>query len=108
MRTVDLIEREALSAATIQVREPEARHAGLTHLQRLEAESIHILREVVAQFNRYNSIQLHVEDEELARRPISGVFNAANPESFIAFIEATTSVRVERGSDGDIVIASER
>jgi transmembrane sensor len=66
------------------------------------------IREVVAQFNRYNSIQLHVEDEELARRPISGVFNATNPESFIAFIEATTSVRVERGSDGDIVIASER
>lgn len=66
------------------------------------------IREVVAQFNRYNSIQLHVEDEELARRPISGVFNAANPESFIAFIEATTSVRVKRTSDGDIVIASER
>jgi transmembrane sensor len=64
--------------------------------------------EVVAQFNRYNSIQLHVEDEDLARRPISGVFNAANPESFIAFIEATTAVRIERGSDGDIVIASER
>lgn len=66
------------------------------------------VREVVAQFNRYNSIQLHVEDEELAGRPVSGVFNAANPESFIAFIEATTSVRVERDSDGDIVIASER
>lgn len=64
--------------------------------------------EVVAQFNRYNSIQLHVEDEELARRPISGVFNAANPQSFIAFIEATTSVQVTRASDGDIVIASDR
>jgi transmembrane sensor len=66
------------------------------------------IREVVAQFNRYNSIQLHVEDEALARRPISGVFNAANPESFIAFIEATTAVRVERESDGTIVIASAR
>jgi transmembrane sensor len=66
------------------------------------------VREVVAQFNRYNSIQLHVEDAELASRPISGVFNAANPESFIAFIEATNSVRIERNSDGDIVIASDR
>ncbi|HEY7638586.1 MAG TPA: FecR domain-containing protein [Steroidobacteraceae bacterium] len=66
------------------------------------------VREVVAQFNRYNSIRLHVEDEELARRPISGVFNAANPESFIAFIQATTAVHVERDSDGDIVIASDR
>jgi transmembrane sensor len=66
------------------------------------------IRDVVAQFNRYNSIQLRVEDEELASRPISGVFNAANPQSFIAFIEATTSVRIERDSDGDIVIASDR
>lgn len=66
------------------------------------------IREVVAQFNRYNSIQLHVEDEELARRPISGVFNAANPEAFIEFLQATTSVQVERDGHGDIVIASPR
>jgi transmembrane sensor len=66
------------------------------------------IREVVAQFNRYNNIQLRVEDEELARRPISGVFNAANPQSFIEFIEATTSVQIKRESEGDIVIASDR
>jgi transmembrane sensor len=65
------------------------------------------IREVVAQFNRYNNIELRVEDEALAGRPISGVFNAANPQSFIAFIEATTSVQVKRESDGDIVIASD-
>ncbi len=76
---------------------------------RLNFESTPI-REVVAQFNRYNSIQLRVEDEELARRPISGVFNAANPESFIAFIQATTSVQVKRDGDGDgdVVITSDR
>lgn len=66
------------------------------------------IREVVAQFNRYNSIQLHVEDDELARRPISGVFNAANPQAFIEFLQATTSVQIERDGDGDIVIASPR
>jgi transmembrane sensor len=66
------------------------------------------LREVVAQFNRYNNIQLRVEDEKLASRPISGVFNAANPQSFIDFVEATTAVRVTRDSDGAIVIASDR
>ena len=74
---------------------------------RLNFESTPI-REVVAQFNRYNKVQLHVEDDELASRPISGVFNAANPQGFIAFIEATTSVQVKRESDGDIVIASDR
>lgn len=66
------------------------------------------IREVVAQFNRYNTIQLHVEDDELARRPISGVFNAANPEAFIEFLQATTSVQIERDGDGDVVIASSR
>jgi transmembrane sensor len=66
------------------------------------------VREVVAQFNRYNNIQLHVEDEELASRPVSGVFNAANPQSFIEFIEATTAVQIRRASDGDIIIASDR
>jgi len=74
---------------------------------RLNFESTPI-REVVAQFNRYNKVQLHVEDDELASRPISGVFNAANPQGFIAFIEATTSVQVKRESDGDIAIASDR
>lgn len=66
------------------------------------------IREVVAQFNRYNTIQLRVEDEELASRPISGVFNAANPQGFIDFVEATTVVQVKNDSDGNIVIASDR
>lgn len=64
------------------------------------------LAEVVMQFNRYNRIQLRIEDEQLARRPISGVFNAADPESFIAFIQSTTSVHVDRQRGGDIVIAT--
>ncbi len=64
--------------------------------------------EVVEQFNRYNSIQLRVQGGQLARRTISGVFNAANPEAFIDFIQATTSVRVERDSHGNIVIAGDQ
>ena len=64
--------------------------------------------EVVEQFNRYNTIQLHVQGEQLARRTISGVFNAANPEAFIDFIQATASVQVERDGDGSIVIAGDQ
>lgn len=63
--------------------------------------------EVVAQFNRYNSIQIQVQDEHLARRPVSGVFNAANPEAFIDFIQAGTLVEVSRRGDGQIVISSQ-
>ncbi len=62
--------------------------------------------EVVAQFNRYNSIQIQVQDARLAARPISGVFNAANPEAFIDFIQAGAVVQVSRDSGGRIVIAS--
>jgi len=59
---------------------------------------------VVEQFNRYNRIQLTVQDAQLARRPISGTFSAADPESFVAFLETVTSVRVKRNTDSDITI----
>jgi len=58
------------------------------------------------QFNRYNRIQISIKDAELASRPISGVFNAADPESFVALIEAMASVRVTRAASADITIDS--
>jgi transmembrane sensor len=94
------------SGATAPIRKVESQRALAWAEGRLNFENTSV-REVVAQFNRYNNIQLRVEDEALASRPISGVFNATNPQSFIAFIEATASVKVERDSDGDIVIASD-
>jgi transmembrane sensor len=62
---------------------------------------------VVETFNRYNHLQIHVADSTLARRTMSGVFSASDPESFVAFLRSTTSVRVER-SGRDITIASAR
>ena len=59
---------------------------------------------VVHQFNRYNRIQLFVTDTDLARRPISGVFDAADPESFVAFVQSVASVRVRRNDAADITI----
>lgn len=61
--------------------------------------------EVIQQFNRYNRVQLQVTDEALATRPISGVFSASDPESFVAFIQTVAPVRVERGDNGDIIIS---
>jgi transmembrane sensor len=60
--------------------------------------------EAVRQFNRYNRIQIYVKDSDLARRPISGVFSAADPESFVAFIETVTAVQVTRSASSDITI----
>ena len=42
----------------------------------------------------------------MARRPISGVFNAAHPDSLIDFIRAGAVVQVERHNGGLIVISS--
>lgn len=60
---------------------------------------------VIDQFNRYNRVQLHVTDETLAGRRVSAVFNASDPESFIAFIQGVTAVRVVRRDGGDITLA---
>lgn len=60
---------------------------------------------VIDQFNRYNRVQLHVTDKTLAGRRVSAVFNSSDPESFIAFIQGVTAVRLVRGAGGDITLA---
>lgn len=55
-----------------------------------------IVAEIVAEFNRYNRVQLQVNDAALAGRRVSGVFDAAYPEEFVAFIRGATPVQIER------------
>jgi transmembrane sensor len=52
--------------------------------------------DVVEQFNRYNLVQLHVGDQQLANQLVNGVFDANEPDSFISVIRIIASVRVER------------
>ena len=59
----------------------------------------------VEEFNRYNRVQLHVSDAALATRRVSGVFDASDPESFIAFIQTVARVRVTRSNAADITLA---
>ena len=63
---------------------------------------------VIAQFNRYNHVQLRVGDPALAAKPVSGVFNAADPEAFIAFLQSVTAVEIVRDGDRSITIATPR
>lgn len=63
------------------------------------------VEKVVAEFNRYNPVQMSVSDAALAARPISGVFDATKPEAFIAFIQSAASVRIERQGTRSIVIS---
>ncbi len=52
--------------------------------------------DVVAAFNRYNVVRLHVEQGPLGQRRVSGVFDASEPESFVGFMESATAVNVLR------------
>jgi transmembrane sensor len=60
---------------------------------------------VIEEFNRYNVVQLHVSDEQLAHRAVSGVFDASEPESFIGFMQSVVPVQVTRAGQ-DITISS--
>lgn len=62
--------------------------------------------DAIHEFNRYNRIQIVVNDQELARRSISGVFNAADPESFVAFIQSVARVHITRSNGADITLDS--
>ena len=64
------------------------------------------LREVAEEFNRYNHVQLRIEGDELAQRPVRGVFQASDPETLIAFIGAGARVEVSYPDRQHIVIAS--
>lgn len=66
------------------------------------------LGQVIAEFNRYNRVQLTVTDPELAAKPVSGVFNAAEPEAFIAFLQSVTNIEIVRDGDRSITIGSVR
>jgi transmembrane sensor len=66
------------------------------------------IAEVVAEFNRYNRVQLSVSDPQLAQRRMSGVFNASDPESFIAFIQTMAPVSIARDEERGITIEARR
>ncbi|MDT8318996.1 MAG: FecR domain-containing protein [Xanthomonadales bacterium] len=51
------------------------------------------LREVVGDFNRYNSMVLRIEDESLMTLSVSGVFDPRDPKAFVQTLEAFAPVR---------------
>ena len=60
--------------------------------------------EVVRRFNALNSVKVEIADSELAARRISGVFDANDPQSFVAFIEAAANVHARREDADHIVL----
>ena len=53
------------------------------------------LQTVARELNRYNHRRLRIGDARVAKRNISGVFNANEPETLLAFLETVGDIRVE-------------
>jgi transmembrane sensor len=54
------------------------------------------LGEVADEFNRYVSVPIEIDDAALRALPVSGVFDAHDIDSFVAFLQTLEGVRVER------------
>lgn len=65
------------------------------------------LAEVVAVFNRHNTVQLRVDDAELAALPIVATFRSDNVEGFLRLLGATAGVQAEH-SEGTILLRREK
>ena len=62
------------------------------------------LAEVVAEFNRYNTRRLRVDDPTLSQLRLNGVFQPHDPESLLQYLRRAEGVRVvELGADRWIV-----
>lgn len=57
------------------------------------------LAEVVAEFNRYNDVQLVLADPELGGMPIVATMRSDNVEAFARLLELSGKVRVERSGE---------
>jgi ferric-dicitrate binding protein FerR (iron transport regulator) len=52
------------------------------------------LREVVAEFNRYNTVQIAVASQEAGQIPVGGVFRIGDSTSFARAVAESHSLRV--------------
>ena len=58
------------------------------------------INEIVHRFNLYNRLQIKVLDPALGTRRLSGVFDADDPQSFVALVEAVTHApAIRRNAD---------
>ena len=81
----------------------EATVAWLQHKIAFESRP---LGEVADEFNRYAAVRFVIEDEDLRALRVSGVFNAYDSNSFVAFLGSLDNVRIER-SAGEIRVLRE-
>jgi len=66
------------------------------------------LVEVIAEFNRYNEVQLVLENSQLSDEPISGVFDADQPLALARFLERSGAIEPIQPTAGSIALVPHR
>jgi transmembrane sensor len=64
------------------------------------------LSEVVEEFNRYNPTPIVLEDAQLQRQEVTGVFQSDDPESFLSFLSNVPGVEIREANDGTRVVTA--
>jgi transmembrane sensor len=59
---------------------------------------------VIAEFNRYNEVQLVLENSQLSDEPISGVFDADQPLALARFLERSGAIEPIQPTGGSIAL----
>jgi transmembrane sensor len=58
------------------------------------------LSDVAEEFNRYNRDRIEIDSVELRRQEVTGVFEAKDPASFLAFLSSLPGVEIREGPAG--------
>ncbi len=61
------------------------------------------LSEVAAEFNRYNTLQVRIEGEDLRRKLMTGAFDADNPRGLIRFLAKDGALSVTEEGDTAVI-----
>lgn len=98
-----LLPRDNPSSIKITHLPPEALQSTLAwQNQRLEFLAAP-LSHIIAEFNRFNRIQMRIEDTRLSSQRFGGSFRADEPEEFLRLLETRFGVTVEK-RDGEMVL----
>jgi transmembrane sensor len=62
------------------------------------------LSEVAEEFNRYNKDRIEIENADLKRQEVTGVFEAKDPGSFVAFLSSIPGVEIREGASGAHIV----
>lgn len=93
---------------TVTRLEPQALRETLAWQQEMLVFADTPLREVIAQFNRHNRLQLRLGEPELGERLIGGTFAVGNVASFVTLLERGGDLTLERNGEGEVILRKAR